>query len=231
MESKSPGDDLQRRRVPRLNLTTEQFRHAQNGRIFSVADLSIDGMALRVLDRNDLALFPVGVRFEGTLNIRRNKFPIKAQVRHLGTEMVGCAFDDLNDKTREIINSFLDPAVLGQELKPIPATDGVALWYHGPSGTDLLLWRSADGQYVRMMLFVLGSYAQWDVSGGVVTGRLSASFERSEIRGVIRLETMLLQPDEKPDADKLNVARVLLLHSPLPEDLKGWCARHFTVKE
>lgn len=219
-----PG--VERRRVPRLSLTTEQFRLSQTGRIFPVADLSVNGMALRIIDRGELAIFPMGMRFEGVLNLRREKYSVKAQVRHLGTELVGCEFEGLDEKACQAIRAFLDPAILGKELKPIPAADGVALWYHGPSGTDLLFWRLADGQYSRIILFVLGSYIQWENGAGLSTGRMMASFEQSEIRGVVRLETMLLEADPKPDKGKLRIGQTLVSNSNIPQDLKKWCGRH-----
>jgi len=218
---------LERRRVPRLCLTSEQFKLSRNGKIFPIADLSGEGMAIRVLERNDFYLFPIGTLFEGTLNLRREKYPIKARVRHLGADLVGCQFsEDLHESSKKAIKEFLDPSALGQELRPIPATDGVAVWYHGPSGTDLLFWRHTDGQFSRLMFLILGTFVHWDETKGLMTGRLGSSKEHSEIRGVIRLETLLLESDPKPDTGKLDVAVTLITSSSIPEDLKKWCTRH-----
>ena len=137
----------ERRRLPRLGLTSEQFRLKQNGKIFSVIDLTQQGMALRLLDANDRVLFPMGSHFEGTLNLRAEKFPIKARVRRIAHDSVGCELEDLEEATRAALERMLDPAVLGAELKPIPASESGMLWFHGPSGTDLLLRRGNDGQY------------------------------------------------------------------------------------
>jgi hypothetical protein len=224
--SDSQAKASERRRVPRLNLTTEQFRLTATGKIFSVADLSTEGMALRVLEPSDLAVFPVAAVVEGTLNLRGDKHAVRARVRHVGRDLVGCQFDGLGGAVTEALRRLLDPTVLGRELKPIPSAEGGALWYHGPTGTDLLLWRGTDGQYRRMALFVLGSYAQWDEASGLSTGRVRSSFEDSEVRGVVRFETLLLDGDSHPDAGKLKVAKTLILSSNLPQDLKKWCARH-----
>jgi hypothetical protein len=215
----------ERRRLPRLNLSGEQFRLAQNGKVFSVTDLSTEGMALRILDREDLRLFPVAADIQGTLNLKGSKYPVKAVVRHLGSDLVGCEFAGLDSTVAAALTQFLDPAVLGHELKPIPASDG-ALWYHGPSGTDLLLWRGVDGQYKRLTLYVLGSFVQWENDAGLSTGRAEVSeHDKSEIRGVVRFETMLLDRDSLPDSGKLSVAKTLILSSNLPQDLKKWCVR------
>ncbi len=224
------SDGMERRRVPRLNLTSEQFRLAKNGRVFSVADLSVGGMALRLVDRQDLALFPVAARISGVLNLRREKYHVEAVVRHVGRDLVGCEFEPLEGLTKQAIEQFLDPDTLGQELKPIPAEDG-ALWYHGPSGTDVLLWRRADGQFHRFVLFLFGTFVQWEEDVGVTTGRLRSSFEASEVRGVIRFETMLLDPDEQADPGKLLVAQKLVASSPMQHDLKKWASRHLTLPE
>jgi hypothetical protein len=221
------NDGPERRRVPRLGVASEQFRLKQNGKIFSVADLSEDGMGLRVIDRTDICLFPVGSVIEGTLNLHRVKHPVRAQIVRLDGDHVGCRFQELSQETQAALLSFLEPAVLGRELKPIPSSagDGGTLWYHGPSGTDLLLWRSMDGQFKRFSLFTQGGFVQWEEETGLSTGQSENSDEQDEIRGVIRFETMLLKADEKPDPEKLSIAKKIILSSNLPQDLKGWCAR------
>lgn len=228
-----PQDRLpahERRRRPRLNLSAEQFRLRANGKVFSVADLSIEGMALRVLDRNDFVVFPVATDIEGTLNLKGYKHDVQAKVRHLGPDLVGCEFTALDATVRAAIEKFLDPEVLGREIKPIPASDASTVWYHGPSGTDLLFWRGVDGQYKRMTLYVLGSFIQWDSETGLTTGSTKNSDAQSEVWGLVRFETMLMHEDSAPDPDKLKVAKALILSSNLPEDLKKWCCRHLEGK-
>lgn len=223
------GSSAERRRLPRLNLSAEQFRLATNGKVFSVVDLSVSGMALRILDRQDFLLFPVAARIEGTLNLAGEKHPIAACVRHLGAETVGCEFEKISAETQTQLDRFLDPRRLGSELKPIPSSEGGTLWYHGPSGTDLLLKRSADGQYHWMTLYVLGSFVQWVEGSGVSTGRVRASDEQSELRGVLRFETLWLDADAHADPGKLAVAKTLILSSNLAEDFKKWCTRKLEV--
>ncbi len=222
----------ERRRLPRLSVSTEQFRlelldKNSHGKVFSVSDLSETGMALRVLDVQDLKFFPVAAELKGTLNLRGKKIPVQAKVRHLTPESIGCEFIDLASEIKQQLSSFLDPAKLGSELKPLPVSEGRMLWYHGPSGTDLLMWRHNDGQYWKFTLYVLGSYIQWEEGPGVSTGVSRASGDLVEQRGILRLETCLLEADDKVDSDKLLIAKKLLLGSNLPQDLKKWCVRHF----
>jgi hypothetical protein len=219
------GTSAERRRLPRLNLSAEQFRLSQTGKIFSVVDLSESGMALRILDRQDFLLFPVATRLEGTLNLGGEKHSVHAVVRHLGTETIGCEFEDMAPESRKALDQFLDPKRLGAELKPLPASESGTLWYHGPSGTDLLLRRGADGQYSRMTLYVLGSFIQWTHDTGLTTGRARASDEQTELRGIVRFETLWLDTDPKADPGKLKVAKNLILSSNLAEDFKKWCTR------
>lgn len=215
----------ERRRRPRIALSAEQFRLASNGKVFSVADLSTGGMALRVIDPMDFHLFPVASVFEGVLRFRDERYTLRAKVCHVGRELIGCEFDGLSEAAKAALQKYLDPEVLGKEIRPIPASDAASLWYHGPSGTDLLLTRGVDGQYRRIMLFVLGSFIQWDSEAGVSTGRARESMEQTESWGIVRFETMLLDRDETPDSNKLSIAKALILSSNLPQDLKKWCVR------
>lgn len=215
----------ERRRLPRLNLTRELFRLQQNGKIFSIVDLSLDGMAIRVIDPLDLRLFPMGCSLEGTLNLKKEKYRVMAQVRHLGVDLVGCQFFSLSEEAIEALQKFLDPSFLGQELRPIPSAEGSTIWYHGPPGTDLLFWHKSDGEYHRFLACVHGSYVQWDLIEMLVTGKTKPSHEKSEVRGAIRFDMMLLEKDSEPDPGKLNVAKNLILSSNLPQELKKWCVR------
>ncbi|MBL7715708.1 MAG: PilZ domain-containing protein [Bdellovibrionales bacterium] len=215
----------ERRRVPRLNLTTEQFRHSQNGKIYSVFDLSKNGMGLRLLDSQEVSLFPVGSHFDGILSLKRVKYPVRCQVKHLGRDLVGCEFEGMDSETRKALDQLLDPAALGAELRPLPAIEGSAVWYHAPSGTDLIIWRASDGGYSRLSIFLMGTYVQWEAQEGLTSGRIDHSQEASEVRGVVRFETLVLHRDEQLDSSKLKIAKTLLISSNLPEELKTWCLK------
>ncbi|HAR43186.1 MAG TPA: hypothetical protein DCS07_11260 [Bdellovibrionales bacterium] len=225
-----PSDHSQheRRRLPRLNLAGEQFRLDQSGKIYSVSDLSAEGMALHLLESEDLKKFPIATKLTGTLNLHGAKHSVRAKVRHIAPNMVGCQFEELSTDASVAINRYLDPAVLGQELRPIPAPEMSSLWYRGPSGTSLFLWRMSDGQFYRMALFVLGTYIQWSEQEGISTGRARSAEELGEVRGIVRFETMLLEQDVTPDRGKLEIAKTLVTSSQLPQDLKRWCVRQLS---
>lgn len=213
----------ERRRMPRLSLATELFRLNQGRKVFSVVDLSLGGMALRILDPSDWIWFSVGAQVQGILNLRREKIPLQARVRHVGSDLAGCEWVNASAHLTQSLEKVFDPVFLGRKLKPIPAAENGTLWYHGPSGTDLILWRGLDGQFRRFALFLLGNYSQWDEKNGISTGRAKSSFEKSEVWGAFRFETLLLEEDESPDPRKLEFAKTVVLNSNLPQQMKTWC--------
>jgi hypothetical protein len=227
LEDASRSDE--RRRVPRLALTSEQFRLHPVGKIFPVGDLSRTGMAIRVREPEDLYLFSVGRHIEGILNLRREKYPVRGEVKHAGRELIGIQFRDLEEKTKEALQQFLDPAVLGAELRPLPSVGGNPFWYHAGAGVDFLLWLDGEGSFTEWMLYWPGDahggrYAQWK-SGALSTGMAHWGQETAVVQGALRFETRRLVPDEDLDPQKLAIAKQLILSSNLPQDLRNWCSR------
>jgi len=216
----------ERRKFPRLNLSLEQFKLQGNGKIFSVVDLSSMGMGVRVIDKQDLAFFPVGRRFEGLLNLRRKKHSIVAVVKNVYPDRIGCQFRELTEATQNALTDYLDPMKLGAGLRPLPASvEGGGVWYHGPSDTEFFIWRALDGQYKRFFLLVLGTFVRWDSPGTLITGRVDKHFSPGEVQGVFRLDTLSLVTDKIIDISKLELAKTLIMCSELPLDLQSWCTR------
>jgi hypothetical protein len=222
--NRNDSQGAEKRLLPRLTVTHEVFRDSITGKFFAVADLSQKGMALRVVDREDLYLFMVGAEVQGTLNIRREKFQISGRVRHLGRELVGIEFDQLPSSVEHALEGYLDPTTLGRALRPVPTGDA-SLLYASTSGTELLLNREADGRYTKITVMILGSLIQWDARTGLRTGLLRNSYEDSLVFGVTQLETMLFDEDSAIDPQKLNLAKQLISSSNLSEDLKKFCIR------
>ncbi len=218
----------EKRTLPRLTVSHEVFRDAISGKFFAVADLSARGMAIRVAEREDLYLFQVGAEVQGTLNIRREKFQVSGQVRHLGVDLVGIEFAALPASVEHALAGYLDPAMLGQELRPVPTGDS-SLLYASTSGTELLLVR--DGlaskgatRITRITVMMLGALIQWDERTGLRTGLVKNSYEESLAVGVTRLDTLLFAEDSAIDPQKLNLAKHLISSSNLSEDLKKFCS-------
>ena len=217
--------DMERRKIPRIDLASEQFRLKANGKVFPVINLSPVGMALRVIDKNDLVLFTVGRKVPGTLNLRRQKFEVPAKVvnTRLGTVGVEFTWEDLegDDPTEENLKKSLDIDLLASELHRVPTNDlNKAIWFHGPSGTDILYWRGGTGQIEGFAIYILGSFIRWEEEQGITTGRCVAQDDGEHSSTVIHLVTMVLDPDSQMDPDKLAIAKKLVLSSNLPQDLK-----------
>lgn len=224
------SESIEMRRRPRVSLAAEQFRLSSNGKVFSIADLSTEGMALRVLQHEDLMIFPVAMKIEGVLNLKGIRNPIHARVKYVGKERVGCQFEDLLPEVKKEIEVFLDPQILGRELKPLPSHETGSLWYHGPSGTDLLFWRGIDGKFLRFVFYFHGSSVCWDEDSGVVTGKIQEIDSIGETQGVIGFEYLMIQKDVRPDPQKLDIAKALVLSSNFPEDMKNWSVRHLELR-
>jgi hypothetical protein len=79
------------------------------------------------------------------------------------------------------------------------------------------------------MVHLLGTIVQWEREKGLTTGATRVSQSRSEDRGSMRYETMLLQADDGPDPKKLDIAKKLLVSSNLPQDLVKWCCRQMSL--
>jgi hypothetical protein len=221
--SESDANDQERRRVPRLALTHEQLRHGPTGKIFSLIDLSEQGLSFRLLDGEELIHFPVGSEFKGWINLKRLKYEITAKVRHLGKDWVGISFGELSVETRLALQSFTNPENLGTELRPLPSPDG-ALWFHGPSGTDIFFWLTPELKVSRMLLIIHGFYVAYDHET-LKTGQVSSNGERIEMRGLIQMDSLPLVPDAVLDVNKLSIAKRLTLSSNLSVELKKWCIR------
>ena len=207
------------------NLKPGQKMGQKMGKVFSITDLSLQGMGFWLLDPTDRQLFSVGLLLGGALNLKRDKYPVEARIRHLGIDRVGCEFENLSAEITTALHRFLDPYFLGSELKPIPSSERNTLWYHGPSGTDLHLVRSVDGQYEKLALYALGSCVQWDRTDGLSTAETRVSDHQCERQGIFKRETVFLVPDPTPDSIKLSIAKTVILGSNLPQDLKTWCIR------
>jgi len=209
----------EKRLLPRLTVSHEVFRHETTGKFFAVADLSMRGMAIRVVEREDFYPFMIGAEVRGTLNIRHEKFQVQGAVRHLGKDLVGIEFAELPSSVVHALSVFLDPEALGQDLRPVPTGDASML-YASTSGTEVLFARDRAGRISRITVMILGSLIVWDAANGLRTGQLKNSYEESLAVGITRLDTMIFLEDSAIDPQKLNLAKRLVSSSNLSDDLK-----------
>src|ERR1700761_9497351 len=95
-DHKNQGDE--RRRMARLCLTGELFRYSPTNKTFLVTDLSPQGMALRILDKEDLRLFQVGSLIKDEINMRREKHALSARAKNIRGDVVGFEFEALSQE-------------------------------------------------------------------------------------------------------------------------------------
>lgn len=208
-----PGDAApERRRLTRLPLYHEQFR-AQWGRVFGVADLSVSGLGLRIVDPRHLAELSVGRRIEGALRLDGERVAIAARVVSLRRDHAGLEFEDLEPSSQEAIRAYVDPKRLGAQLRALPSTRANQVWFHGPGGTEIVLGRGPDGTWIEGRCLIAGLWVAWGGEGELQTGRAVPGDAPVEFQGALRIETLLIDLDERPDPAKLALAREVFLGS------------------
>ncbi len=210
----------ERRRLARFSLSSEQFKLARTGKVFGVSDLSLQGMALRIIDEADLMVFPIGSPIEGLLNLGGEKVALKGRVKRVVRESVGCEFEGVSAEVQKELERFLDPLRLGAELRLMPSTDTDSLWFHGPSGADLVVRKRADGAVAEYSFLAMGAFVRWESAEGLSTGRVEESGVPSERLGLLLVEALDWKRDAEPDPRKLKIAKTILLSSNLPKELK-----------
>ena len=219
----------ERRQLPRLSLSSIQFKKTDQGKIYSLKDVSEGGMAIWLDESESHAGFKMNSLVEGVLNLRTEKLPVRAKVVSVSADRVNCQFENLSEATLKTLRAFLAPEILGQQLKLYPShQDLKTLEYHGPAATDLIFKLGSDGRYVIFTIYVLGNFVHWDEERGLSTGVTQSSDQRTEQRGVLRLETLILSQDPSLDPQKLNIAKRLILSSNLPQDTKTWCLQQLS---
>jgi len=209
---------MEKRKYPRVNLSKEQFRLDENGKIYGVIDLSQKGMSIKVLDPEaDLLYFSIMRELTGMINIDREKYPVTVVVKNAQTYRIGFEFKELPLKTAKAIEEFLSPKRLGEELRPMHHEKGL-IWLHAASSTDVLV---EDQKYFS--IFVHNSFVQWNHKLGLRTGQIEASDEDyAEPLSPVRLETLLLEPDPIADYTKVKLAQELIHHSAMDDAIKSW---------
>lgn len=219
---------LERRRVPRISLGTEQFKMAASGRLYTVADLSAHGLALWAPDPAEFTEYAVGMTLEGVLKVGGGKFPVRIKIRNRTKQRLGCEWLAPATDLLEAVQRCFDPEILGKSLKPIPSPERNFLWYFGLSGTHLSLRRLNDGQFDLLSLCFHDAYVQWTAQSGVQSGTVVVADFPEETQGIFRVDTLFFKPDSSMDKKKLEIARKVISSSPLPEEVKGWGVRQFS---
>ncbi len=199
------------RKLPRFHITPCQFHDEELRKNFSVQDLSQGGLAIRLLDRTDLPRFAVGTHHQGILKIEGTKVSGGFQVKYVRGTLIGCEWTEVSAELKVQLEYFSHPKTLGQGLRhyELPESAGQK-WYHNPVGVDLLIYQDSTQNTFRWTLYIHQNFILWDSETGVRTGKAVAEDEEGFARGVIRLETRLLEFDPKLDLRFAETAVALL---------------------
>lgn len=213
---------LEKRKHPRVTFGEIQFRLDDNGKIFGVWDLSLEGFALRIIDPNDLALLSVGREIKGSLNFDSTKIHLHAKVVRQSQSVVGLLFLESSAQLKECLDHYLKPEIVGQQIQLLPSSElNSQFWAHGPAGVDLLFRRDPEsGKLVQILFYFMNCFVRWSEQGGLETGSVVHSDEQALHQGVLEYEPILLKPEENASKDKLEYAKKLLQSAGIPEELK-----------
>jgi len=223
LEKVTEGKIQQKRKMPRIALSQEQFRLSDNGKIFSVINLSLDGLALKVLETKDSFFFPIGREVSGHLKIEEYKIPLKLKVVHIDRHFAGCQFENIEKESLNTLKNLLNPKYVGERLKLMPSYESQGFWYHGPFSTEVVIKKNKEGKNNELLISVLGSFLQWGEKKGLSTGISEDTADLDAESSLIHINPLTVIFDDSFDHSKLILCRDMLAASPLSSDLKAWC--------
>jgi hypothetical protein len=219
-DSNSPETD--RRRVPRLMLSHEQFRLKTNGKVFSVTNLSESGFGIRLLDSRDSVLFTVGTHLQGEFKSQEERLSVHATVRHLFVHadggQIGLEFEKASTELQQFLKARLEPVSIGEALRPMPSPGEYSLWFRGPVGTDLLIDVDPSGRLDRFALFHAGKTVFFE-NDSLRSGAYDSVPCKEEHRGVVCWDTHEIRFDSGLDERQVRIAKEVILSSKLSGDL------------
>jgi hypothetical protein len=208
----------EKRKLPRFHITPCQFHDNGIKKNFSVQDVSLGGLAIRLVDRADLPLFAVATEHQGILKIEGLKLPCSFQVRYIRGSLIGGEWVNLNDALKNHLDQISSPKHLGESLKAYDIPDSSdTIWYHNPTGVDLLLYLT-EGKISRWTLYIHHSFISWEQDGAVRTGRALAEDEEGYAHGIVRVETRLIDYDPQADHRLIETAIELIKSAAIKEE-------------
>lgn len=208
----------EKRKLPRFHITPCQFHDNELKKNFSVQDVSLGGLSIRLVDRDDLPLFAVATEHQGIMKIEGLKLPCTFQVRYIRGTLIGGEWVNLKDDLKNHLYQISHPDHLGANLKAYDLPDSPdTIWYHNPTGVDLLLYLAA-GKIARWTLYIHHSFISWEQEGAVRTGRALAEDEEGYAHGIVRVETRLIDYDPQADHRLMEAAIELVKSAPIKEE-------------
>ncbi len=177
------------------------------------------GLSIRVVDKADLQNFSVGSEHKGTLKVEGIRTECRFRVVYLRGALIGGEWIAPDTHFTQQLTDLLSPRRLGQALKNYPVPDLPNLqWFHTPVGVDLLVYRGEKSELNRWVLYFHQTFLQWEADSGIKTGQSLAEDEEGYAHGIVRLETRLLEFDDKVDCTLLVSARDFVDHATSVEE-------------
>jgi hypothetical protein len=226
--------NTEKRKLPRFHITPCQFLDARLNKSFSIQDISMGGLSLRLVDRNDLPDFYVGTEHKGNVKVEGLKTECMFRVRSIRGTLIGAEWVNPSKLLTDHLNQISHPEILGEHLKLYDLPDiSNAFWYHNPVGVDLLFYKAsgegATSQGInRWTLYIHHTFVQWDIETGLTTGKSVAEDEEGYAHGIVRLETRLIEYDPHPARKLVETAIAMIEHATLTQhtDLRVMALNH-----
>ncbi len=204
---------IEKRKLPRFHITPCQFHSDKN---YSVQDISMGGLSIRLVDRSDLPQFSVGAEHHGILKIEGLKIQASFRVIYIRGITIGAEWVKPSAELLKTLEVILNPKHLGQSIKSYPVPDSPNMrWFHTPVGVDLLLYVNEEEKpaLYRWILYFHQTFLQWEKDAGLKSGQTLAEDDEGYAHGIVRLETRLLEHDATVDRRLLETAREFIEHA------------------
>lgn len=208
----------EKRKLPRFHITPCQFHDNDLKKNFSVQDVSMGGLAIRLVERDDLPAFSVSSEHQGILKLEGLKLPCKFQVRFIRGSLIGGEWVNIEDTLKKHLEQVSHPKYLGLNLKAYDLPDSPdTIWYHNPIGVDLLLYLS-DSKISRWTLYIHRSFVSREEDGAVRTGSALAEDSDGYAHGIVQVETRLIEYDPQVDKRLVEAAIELIKSASIKEE-------------
>jgi hypothetical protein len=213
----------EKRKLPRFHISHCQFLDSAEIKTFPVQDVSRGGLAIRLMDRDDLPKFAVSSIHQGMIKVEGKKVPCAFQVRNIRGTLIGAEWVNPSSELISHLEEISHPERLGVNLRKFDLPElNVTHWFHNPVGVDLLFYQPG-----RWMLYIHQNFIQWESDSGVQTGQALAEADEGYAHGIVRLETRLIEYDPMIDRSLVRAARELVEHAPIDNpELKNLVLNH-----
>lgn len=221
---------FEKRKHPRFLLSGEQFREMRTGKIYPVYDLSLNGLSIKVEEKN----WKPGSVLRGILNLHPDSIEVTVRFVDYYGDRAALKLEMASTYARAVLQRALNPKRLGTSLRlvreKLPMAD---FWYHGACNTDLLLKLDEIGCLIRAEVFFSNFFCAWTNGVNSWHTGICQSLGREQREDLllaeepVMVESIHMAADSKIDAEKMLWAKGILENSPLDPNLKDFLLKKF----